>query len=169
MFFNICTFHKRFWLSPVCRQSAKSSQSRHFCVPVCLCRLDPRDRGGMEASPPSCAEPEHKASPPDVTKWELQWWAFPYQRGECGTAVSEGHGPGSGLVTAAGMWCDPWAVREIYQNLRYPEDCREEAEVISACRALACPLRRRLGNMGPHRFSEVDGTRDHLVPTPHNR
>ncbi|XP_032976210.1 BLOC-2 complex member HPS5 isoform X3 [Rhinolophus ferrumequinum] len=40
-----------------------------------ICRshgLDPRDRGGMEASPPSCAEPEHKASPPEVTKWELQ-------------------------------------------------------------------------------------------------
>lgn len=30
---------------------------------MCLCRLDPRDRGGMEASPPSCAEPEHKANP----------------------------------------------------------------------------------------------------------
>lgn len=39
---------------------------------VCVCRLGPRDRGGMEASPTSRTEQEHKASPAEVTKWELQ-------------------------------------------------------------------------------------------------
>lgn len=61
---------------------------RAHIVSLCLSRLDPRDCGGMEASPTPGTEQEHKASPPEVTKWELQRWAFPYQRGECGTPVS---------------------------------------------------------------------------------
>ena len=61
---------------------------RAHIVPVCLHRLDPRNCGRMEASPTSGAEHKHKASPPAVTRWNLQRWAFPYHCGERGPPIS---------------------------------------------------------------------------------